>query len=200
MHRDRPPIAAEPNGDAALVERAQTGDHEAYAELVRRYSGLAHRVATMVAGPADAEDAVQDAFVRAYYALDRFRLDAPFKPWLLTIVTNAARNRVRSAGQQPRLRDRVGGDRALGTLHLVQSAEAEVVDEDERRALVAAINELPSNARAVVMCRYLLELTEAETAQVLGWPAGTVKSRLSRALDRLRADLMAGEQPEGGSG
>jgi RNA polymerase sigma-70 factor, ECF subfamily len=189
MHRERPSDTGEPNGDSALVERARSGDHEAYAELVRRYSAIAHRVAVLIAGPADAEDAVQDAFVRAYYALDRFRADAPFKPWLLTIVTNAARNRVRSAGQQPRLRDRVGADRALGPLHLVPSAEAQAVGADERRTLIVAINALPPNARVVVMCRYLLELTEVETAQVLGWPTGTVKSRLSRALDRLRADL-----------
>lgn len=199
MHLERPPSAEEPNGDAALIARAQDGDHHAYAELVRRYSGIAHRTATFIAGPADAEDAVQDALVRAYYALGQFRTGSPFKPWLLTIVANAARNRVRAAGQQPRLRDRLAGDRAIGVLHLVHSAESEVLDADDRHTLVAAIDALPANARLVVICRYLLELSEAETAQMLGWPAGTVKSRLSRALNRLRADLAAGEQPQDGA-
>lgn len=192
MPSDRRAPAAEPTGDAALVERARRGDHEAYAALIRRYSAIAHRAATLIAGPAEAEDAVQDAFVRAFYALHRFRPDAPFKPWLLTIVANAARNRVRSAGQLPRLRDRLAGDRSAGALHLVNSAESEAIDADARRALVAAIDALPANARLVVICRYLLELSEAETAQVLGWPAGTVKSRLSRALSQLRADLEDG--------
>jgi RNA polymerase sigma factor (sigma-70 family) len=196
MQLDRPAGSAEPSGDAALVERAQDGDQQAYAELVRRYSPIAHRTATLIAGPADAEDAVQDAFVRAYYALGQFRRGAPFKPWLLTIVANAARNRVRSAGQQPRLRDRLVGDRTAGVLRLVRSAESEVLDADDRHTLVAAIDALPANARSVVICRYLLELSEAETAQMLGWPPGTVKSRLSRALDRLRADLAA-QPPDG---
>jgi RNA polymerase sigma-70 factor (ECF subfamily) len=123
----------------------------------------------------------------------------PFKPWLLTIVANAARNRVRSAGRQPRLRDRLTGDRTTGALHLVRSAESEVLAAADRRDLVAAVDALPTNARLVVICRYLLELSEAETAQTLGWPAGTVKSRLSRALDRLRADLAADEQRQDGA-
>jgi RNA polymerase sigma-70 factor (ECF subfamily) len=199
MHLERPSNADEPNGDAALVERAQRGDHQAYAELLRRYTPIAHRAANLIAGPADAEDAVQDAFVRAYYALGEFRVGEPFKPWLLTIVANAARNRVRSAGRQPRLRDRLTGDRTTGALHLVRSAESEVLAAADRRDLVAAVDALPTNARLVVICRYLLELSEAETAQTLGWPAGTVKSRLSRALDRLRADLAADEQRQDGA-
>jgi len=186
-------------GDAALIERAKRGDHEAYAELVRRYSAIAHRTATLIIGPADAEDAVQDAFVRAFYALGRFRRESPFKPWLLTIVANAARNRARSSRQQPRLRDRLASDRAVGALHLVPSAESVVLHDDERRALVDAIDALPTNARLVVTCRYLLELSEAETAQVLCWPVGTVKSRLSRALVGLRAALSVGEASEGGA-
>jgi RNA polymerase sigma factor (sigma-70 family) len=188
----------EPGSDEALLERAAMGDHQAYAELVRRYSAIAHRTATLIVGPADAEDAVQEAFVRAYYALDRFREGAPVKPWLLAIVANAARNKARSHGQQSRLRERLTGARTTGALHLVPSAESTVVDADDRRGLVHAVDALPANARLVVICRYLLELSEAETAQVLGWPLGTVKSRLSRALDRLRADLTSAASVGGG--
>src|SRR5438105_3752184 len=100
------PAASPPElDDRELIDSACAGDHGAYAELVRRYSPIAHRAAVLIAGPADAEDAVQEGFVRAFYALPRFRRDAPFKPWLLAIVANAARNRRRAAGQQPRLRD-----------------------------------------------------------------------------------------------
>lgn len=172
-----------------LIDRAGAGDHSAYGELVRRYSAIAHRTAVLVAGPPDAEDAVQEGFIRAFYALPRFRRDAPFKPWLLAIVANAARNRRRAADRQPRVRDRLSADRALGPLQLVPSAETSALDAGERSALVAAIDGLPVNGRLVVTCRYLLDLSEAETAQVLGWPSGTVKSRLSRALDRLRVTL-----------
>src|SRR3954452_4538901 len=184
--------------DRSLIERTLDGDHQAYAELVRRYGPIAHRTATLIAGPADADDVVQDAFIRAFYALDRFRRDAPFKPWLLTIVANAARNRMRWSSQQPRLRERLSGDRGGGVLHLVPSAESTVLGVEERRSLVAAVDALPPRARLVVPCRYLLELSEAETAQVLDWPVGTVKSRLSRALDALRAALAVTSQPEGG--
>jgi RNA polymerase sigma factor (sigma-70 family) len=184
--------------DGALVERATSGDQQAYAELVRRYSGIAHRAASLIAGPADAEDAVQEAFVRAFYALGRFRQESPFKPWLLAIVANAARNKARSSGRLPRLRERLAGDRAVGPLRIVPSAESAVLNATERRRLVEAVNALPTNARLAVTCRYLLELSEAETAQVLGWPIGTVKSRLSRALDGLRAALANGGAPDGG--
>jgi RNA polymerase sigma-70 factor, ECF subfamily len=182
------PIAASSTDDE-LIDRARRGEHDAYADLVRRYSMIAHRAAVLIAGPADAEDAVQEAFIRAFYALARFRPDSPFKPWLLAIVANAARNKRRSSGQQPRLADRLSDDRALGPVHAVPSAEAAVLDTYARRSLADAVDRLPSKARLVVTCRYLLELSEAETAQVLGWPAGTVKSRLSRALDGLRASL-----------
>jgi len=184
--------------DGALIERARRGEHDAYAELVRRYSTIAHRTAVLIAGPADAEDAVQEAFISAFYALGRFRQEASFKPWLLAIVANAARNKLRSSGRQPRLRDRLAVDRAIGPVHVAPSAESAVVDADQRRSLADAIDQLPAKARLVVTCRYLLELSEAETAQVLGWPAGTVKSRLSRALDGLRLALSVSSTPEVG--
>ncbi len=186
------------SSDTALVERANRGDHQAYAELVRRYSAIAHRTASLIVGPADAEDAVQEAFVRAFYALGRFRQGSPFKPWLLAIVVNAARNKARSSGQQPRLRERLSGDRAVGPLHIVASAESTALRADETRSLVEAIDALPANARLVVTCRYLLELSETETAQMLGWPIGTVKSRLSRALDGLRVVLAESGATDGG--
>jgi len=186
------------SSDTALVERANRGDHQAYAELVRRYSAIAHRTASLIVGPADAEDAVQEAFVRAFYALGRFRQGSPFKPWLLAIVVNAARNKARSSGQQPRLRERLSGDRAVGPLHIVASAESTALRADERRSLVEAIDALPANARLVITCRYLLELSETETAQMLGWPIGTVKSRLSRALDGLRVVLAESGATDGG--
>ncbi|MDP9321875.1 MAG: siderophore-interacting protein, partial [Chloroflexota bacterium] len=76
------------------MERARRGDQDAYGELVTRYQALAARVAYVItASPAEAEDVTQDAFVKAYYALDRFREGAPFRPWLLRIVANEAKNR-----------------------------------------------------------------------------------------------------------
>jgi RNA polymerase sigma-70 factor (ECF subfamily) len=203
MHVDEP-FALEDRDDAWLIDRASRGDHLAYGELVRRYAAIAHRTATSIAGPADAEDAVQEGFVRAFYALGRFRAGSPFKPWLLAIVANCARNKVRPRSQQARLLSRLTGAPgapAASALRAVESAESSALGARERQELARAVDALPESLRLVVACRYLLELSEAETAQVLGWPAGTVKSRLFRALRRLRKTLADGgpeSAPESG--
>jgi RNA polymerase sigma factor (sigma-70 family) len=185
--------------DQSLIEAAARGDHAAYGELVRRYSAIAHHAAILIAGPADCEDAVQDAFVRAFYALAKFRRGEEFKPWLLAIVTNCARNKARSQFRQARLNHRLTGAELAATslARSVPSAESAALSSDDRSRLIAAVASLPERGRLVITCRYLLELSEAETAEVLGWPAGTVKSRLSRALDRLRAELDESDPPSG---
>ena len=179
-----------PLDDIALVERAKNGDVNAYEALVQRYQELAFRVAFQVTGnAADAEDAAQEAFVNAYYALGRFRPGAPFRPWLLRIVANEARNRRRAAGRRAALELRAGEERLRGDA--APSPEASLLAAAQRAALLAAIERLPERDRLVIACRHLLELSEAETAAALDCRPGTVKSRLSRALDRLRADVDA---------
>ncbi len=177
-----------PLEEAELVERARHGDVGAYEELVRRYQHVAVRTAYLVmGGAAEAEDAVQEAFVKAYYALPRFRGDAPFRPWLLTIVANEARNRRKSAARRARLALRAGQDRPSGDA--APSPEVAALEEEERAILVEAVNRLREQDRMVIGYRYFLGLSERETASALGVPAGTVKSRLARALRRLRAAL-----------
>ena len=178
-----------PLDDGKLVERAQRGDVDAYEELVRRYTGIAHRTAFLVSGEtAEAEDATQAAFIKAYYALGRFRAGAPFRPWLLRIVANEARNLTRSAGRRAGLQLRLAEDRPRDDA--APSPEAAVLASEPRRALVEALGKLRETDRLVIGYRYFLDLSEAETARVLGCAPGTVKSRLSRALDRLRAALV----------
>ena len=159
----------------------------AYEELVRRHREIAVRTAYVVAGPSEAEDAAQDGFVKAYRALDRFRPGAPFRPWLLRIVANEAKNRARAAGRRTRLALRAAGGGASGDA--APSPEAAAVAREDRSGLVEALNDLREDDRLAVGYRYLLGLTEAETAEALGIPRGTVKSRVSRALVRLRARL-----------
>ena len=183
-----------------LIEAAGRGDQEAYGELVRRYSATAHRAAVLITGPADAEDAVQEAFVRAFYALASFRHGASFKPWLLTIVKNCARTKARSRLRQARLTDRLSRSQLPAftlALQPVPSAESTALRAEDHSQLITALASLSESARLVITCRYLLDLSEAETAQVLGWPVGTVKSRLSRALGRLRAKLDNPPRPHG---
>jgi RNA polymerase sigma factor (sigma-70 family) len=173
--------------DAASIARVRGGDSEAYAELVRRHAPVALRTAALLGAGPDAEDVVQEAFVKAYAQLDRFRDGAPFRPWLLRIVTNETRNLHRGAGRR-RERERVTWAR---TERLLLSSDPidSALSSERRRTLLAALSSLAERDRQVIVCRYLLDLDEPESATVLGWPRGTVKSRLSRALARLQALL-----------
>jgi RNA polymerase sigma-70 factor (ECF subfamily) len=183
-------VEGRPLEDADLVDRAQHGDVGAYEELVRRHQRAAIRIAYVTTGIADeAEDAAQEGFVKAYHALPRFRPGAPFRPWILRIVANEARNRRRSAGRRARLALRLAEDRRSGDA--APSPEQAVLAVEDRRELVAALSALREADRLVIAYRYLVGLSEADTASALGVARGTVKSRLSRALDRLRAELPA---------
>ena len=180
-----------PLEDAELVERAQRGDLGAYEELVNRYQGIAFRTAYVVAGSAaDAEEAAQDGFVKAFRALGRFRRGAPFRPWLLEIVGNEARNRRRSAGRRERLALRAAAEEGPSG-GAAPSPEATLLASEDRRHLLDAVNTLRDDDRLVITCRYFLELSEEETATALGVRLGTVKSRTSRALERLRKEIEA---------
>jgi RNA polymerase sigma-70 factor, ECF subfamily len=176
------PLEVEEN---RLVDAARRGDDRAYEELVRMYRDIAFRTAYVFTGSAhDAEEAAQDAFVKAWRALGRFRLGAAFRPWLLQIVANEARNRRRSAGRRAHLALRVAGETNSGDA--APSPEASVLADEGRSQLLAAVEALPDDARDVIVCRYFLDLTEEETATVLDVARGTVKSRTARALQRLR--------------
>ena len=155
-----------------------------------RYQDLAFRVAYVITGSvAEAEDAAQDAFVKAYYALARFRPGAPFRPWLLRIVANEARNRRGASRRRATL--------SLDALAAVPapaptdeaSPETAALASEERRCLLTAINRLRPEDRLVIAYRFFFDLSEAEMAAALDCPRGTVKSRLSRALTRLRAEI-----------
>jgi RNA polymerase sigma-70 factor (ECF subfamily) len=162
------------------------GDRDAYADLVRRHAPVAVRTASLLGAGPDAEDVVQEAFVKAYDSLGRFREGAPFRPWLLRIVANETSNLHRSAGRRAS-RERSAWQRTEPLL-LAAGADdpaAAVISRERRSDLVRALSQLSETHRQVVTCRYLLDLDEVETAAVLGWPRGTVKSRLHRALRAL---------------
>jgi RNA polymerase sigma factor (sigma-70 family) len=180
--------------DAKLAERAREGDIAAYERLVRMHQAVAFRAAYLVTGDAsEAEDAAQEAFVKAYRALGRFRPGAPFRPWLLAIVSNEARNRRRASGRRANLALRAAEE---ATVLAPPSPEAAAVTAERREELLALVGGLSEGDRTVISCRYFLELSEEETAATLGCARGTVKSRLSRALGRLR-ERMAKERDAG---
>ena len=178
-----------PLEEADLVERAKQGDADAYAEIIGRHQEGVFRMAYLITGDAeDAEDVAQEALVKAYRALPRFRLGRPIRPWLLRIVANEARNRRRSVGRAVRLAPRIAQDHA--SVDAAPSAEAAVLVREARANVLRAFDQLRDDDRRVIACRYFLDLSEAETAEVLSLRRGTVKSRLSRALSRLRSLLV----------
>jgi RNA polymerase sigma-70 factor (ECF subfamily) len=181
-------VVGRPLEEAELVARARRGDASAFDELVVMYQTLAFRTAFVLTGSVeDAEEAATDGFLKAYRALERFRHGKPFRPWLLAIVANEARNRRRAAGRRRALTLRVAEQGRPGDA--APSPEAAVLGTERRRLLLDAVERLPEEQRLVVTCRFFLDLSEAETAAVLGVRKGTAKSRLSRALDRLRAEV-----------
>ena len=143
---------------------------DAYASLLRMHEGAARRLALVLCGSGEADEAAQDGFVKAWYGLAGFRDGAAFRPWLLRIVANEARNRRRSAGRRAGYELRFAEDRASGGA--APSPEAAVLAADRRRTVGAALAGLPTGQRDVVACRYLVGLDEAETAAVLGLPRG----------------------------
>ncbi len=177
-----------PADDAELFARAQRGSIDAYEEIVQRYQQLAFRTAYMITrSAADAEEAAQEAFVKAYRALGRFRTGAEPRPWILRIVANEARNRVRSAGRRQQLEIRLAEGFRPG--EAAPSPEAAAVASEDRRRLLDMVNQLDEDDRLVVASRYFLELSSEETAAALGIPEGTVKSRLARALAKLKTTV-----------
>ncbi|MFI7544021.1 RNA polymerase sigma factor [Actinoplanes sp. NPDC049599] len=187
-------MVTEPD-DAAAVARARTGDVDAYELLVARYTVPAHRAAVLLGAGADADDVVQEAFVKAYRRLAGYRGGSGFRPWLLAIVANETRNLHRSRRRRDGLVLRAAA-REQPEASVPDPAES-VVEVERRRQLLAEIRLLDARDREVLVCRFLLDLSEAETAQTLGLPRGTVKSRTSRALGRLRGRLVR-EEVSGG--
>ena len=181
-------VEGRPLNEQEQIQRAKSGDVAAFEMLVRAHQQIALRVAYLVVGDDSvAEDVTQEAFVKAYRGLPRFRDDGSFRPWLLAIVRNEALNHHRSRRRQARLSLRLAHDPVSGGA--APSPETTVIAGVQRETVLQAIGDLPDRYRDIVGLRYLLGLSEAETAATLGVPVGTVKSRTARALDRLESAL-----------
>ena len=166
-----------------LIRRARQGDAAAWEALVRSHQEPAFRLAYLLLGDPDrAEDVAQEAFIRAYHALDRFDTARPFRPWLLSIAANLARNQRRSIGRYLAALSRLVKESPGPATNL----EARVSERLEAQALWQAVQRLTSDDQQVIYLRYFLDLPVSETAEALGVAEGTVKSRLHRALGRLR--------------
>ncbi len=177
-----------PPDEQDLIERSCNGDTAAFGALVRIHQLAALRVAFLVVRDREeAEDVTQEAFVKAYGALGRFRSDSSLRPWLLQIVRNEALNRVRGRKRRELYTRQLFTESVPGGA--APSPETVLIADSSRGAVLAAMESLPEKYRSVLYHRYLVDLSEAEVAAVLGIPRGTVKSRTARGLGRMRAIL-----------
>jgi RNA polymerase sigma-70 factor (ECF subfamily) len=174
--------------DAVMVRNAQQGDAAAYEELVRRYQTVAFRTAWLILDdPDDARDATQSGFLKAWLAIGRMDPSRPFQPWLLTIVANEARNRHRARRRW--LARVLPEDRIELVAESGPTLDRVVEERDEVGAVLHELSRLGEDDRLTLWCRHVLDMTEQETAEVLGCAVGTVKSRSHRAMARLRERL-----------
>lgn len=168
--------------ESTLVRHAANGDAAAWESLVVVHQEAVFRLAYLLLGdPDDAEDIAQESFLRAWGHLQSFDSTRPLRPWLLSIVANLARNRRRSTGRYLATLMRAFRDEPVSERIEDQSARNFQANE-----LWKAVQKLSLLDQQIVYLRYFLELPVAETAQVLQVAEGTVKSRLSRALEKLR--------------
>ncbi len=167
-----------------MIRQAQQGETAAWETLVRQHQEAVFRLAYLLLRDAhEAEDVAQEAFVRAFVALDKFDGERPFKPWLLQITRNLAKNRLRSLSRYWAMIKQYWQQEPV--------PEPDSMTQDESVQLWQAVQRLRPNAQEVIYLRYFLEMSEQETAVALNIPAGTVKSRLHRALKQLKVVIEA---------
>lgn len=184
--------------DDVLVQRVAAGDQEAFQLLMRRYNRVLYRAArSILKDDAEAEDALQDAYLLAYRGIAKFRGDAKLSTWLMRIVVNEALMRVRKRGRSAeviRLDGDAGTDSEVAEENMngvtPEQPEQATLRAETRRLLEAKIDELPSGFRTVFMLRALEEMSVEETAACLGIPEATVRTRYFRARGMLREGLM----------
>ena len=188
--------------DQQLVQRSQRGDLRAFDLLVLKYQGrIAALVSRYVSDAGEVEDVTQEAFIKAYRALGKFRGDSAFYTWLYRIAANAAKNHLVAKGRRPRadatIEDAEGFDGG-GMLSESASPEALAMGEELAEVVESALNELPDELKAALMLREFDGLSYDDIADVLGCPVGTVRSRIFRAREAI--DQRVKGQISGGSG
>jgi RNA polymerase sigma-70 factor (ECF subfamily) len=188
--------------DQKLVQRAQRGDLRAFDLLVLKYQGrISALVSRYLSDSGDVEDVTQEAFIKAYRALERFRGDSAFYTWLYRIAANAAKNHLVAKGLRPRSDASIEDAEAFDEFGLNSdsgSPEAIAMGDELVGVVDAAMRALPEELRAALTLRELEGLSYDDIAEVLGCPVGTVRSRIFRAREAI--DERVREQIGGGSG
>ena len=184
--------------EAALIGRIQSGERELFYELIRPYERRVFVIAfTILRNEADAEDAAQDAFLKAFKYLAQFRFESRFSTWLIQVAINEARLRLRKSHleiMRP-IEDQMNEDGSYTPRDFTDWREipSEALERKEiREKLIAALCSLAQKYREVFVLRDVEHMSIEDTAQALGISAGAVKTRLSRARLMLRDLLSAG--------
>ena len=169
--------------ESTLIRHAVNGDAAAWEPLVLAHQEAVFRLCYLLLGdPDDADDVAQETFLRAWKYLKRFDMARPLRPWLLSIASNLASNRRRSAGRYVAALTRAFHREPAPSTNVEEKSAQQMEASD----LWKAVQTLSLPDQQIVYLRYFLDLSVAETAEVLQVPQGTIKSRLSRALERLR--------------
>ena len=177
------------DSEADLIKRSQGGDLGAFEKLMDAHASFVYNLALRTLNDArEAEDVTQDAMIRAWNGLPRFRADASFKTWLYRIVTNLCYNRLPRLKRDLRALD---ANAAWGISDEGQRAESRLVRNELRGQIHEAIDALPDHYRMLITMRHLQELSYAEIAEVTGMPLGTVKTGIHRGRMRLRRAMQA---------
>lgn len=177
------------DGDQQLVERAQKGDTRAFDLLVLKYQGrVANLVSRYVSNSAEVEDVTQEAFIKAYRALPKFRGDSAFYTWLYRIAANAAKNYLVALGRRPSSDQVIDEGEYFdlpGRLKDHESPDAVLMGMELEQAVSGAIDSLPDELKAALTLREFEGLSYEEIAEILGCPIGTVRSRIFRAREAI---------------
>jgi RNA polymerase sigma-70 factor, ECF subfamily len=178
--------AAGARDEASLIRQARRGSADAIESLVRRHWDSAHRAAFLIVhDAAAAEDIAQEAMIAAVRSIDGFDRRRPFRPWLHRIVVNRSLDWLRARGRRPEVSVELTGADPGGAVQVAERPDA-LSDE-----LMRALGALDPDQRALIVMRHLLGYRSAELARMLDIPPGTVRTRLARALKRLRELLEA---------
>jgi len=185
---------ADHKADQALVERVQGGDKAAFDLLVLKYQ---HKVVNLISryvhDSAEVYDVAQEAFIKAYRALPKFRGDSAFYTWLYRIAINTAKNHLVAQGRRPPKTDiDVEDAEQYGSnddLREYETPEGMMQKSEVERVVVDTIENLPEDLRTAITLRELEGLSYEEIAQVMGCPVGTVRSRIFRAREAIQKQL-----------
>jgi len=180
----------DPEVDQKLVERVQAGDKQAFDMLVQKYQHkLIKMIGRYVSDPSEAQDVAQEAFIKAYRALPRFRGDSSFYTWIYRIGANTAKNYLVAQGRRPPGNDVDAQDAEQyvqdSLLREMDTPEGMAQRDEIERTVFETIDELPEDLRTAITLRELDGLSYEEIAQAMDCPVGTVRSRIFRAREAI---------------